>query len=471
MELQYSKNSNNKNNERYQKYFPLSRKMSNEKEQNEYLNKYHELYGNSFSDVELLDIFAKNNYNDEQIEEDIKNLLSFGNINKLDKDLDDEDNEFLPSFGLNYNSNNKNNKNDNTFSTCSIKTGKKIFQKDTDFSSGYVSSSKDKEKINDKSQDLLLEYKRDLFKKLKEGNYSYKPSKNKKDEINFDDEDNYIKSQVQYFSNDNQKDNKNSKLNKNKNSTKNKSVRLEYSHFDKKKNNNINENQSINYELKKKYMKIFFENLKNYCKSNTRRSNYENSPVFGKKKNISNISPNKLDSNNQKVYTYKKAMKNDYFNKKDSYNQLKIESRENNICISACYSNPQRDFFLKVLNEKKKQNPDKIIEFLFPQYPMMSSIPFYSNAYPPYNQYNPYINSNMINYTPNFPNQNIEQPNSLFNLVGNQNNQINPQVNNILNQNSVLTNTDGKNNLLSNKSSGNISSNSGNINTTSSFKN
>ena len=284
MELQYSKNStNNKNNERYQKYFPLSRKMSNEKEQNEYLNKYHELYGNSFSDVELLDIFAKNNYNDEQIEEDIKNLLSFGNINKLDKDLDDEDNEFLPSFGLNYNSNNKNNKNDNTFSTCSIKTGKKIFQKDTDFSSGYVSSSKDKEKINDKSQDLLLEYKRDLFKKLKEGNYSYKPSKNKKDEINFDDEDDYLKSKVQYYSNDNQKDKKNSKLNKNKNSTKNKSVCLEYSHFDKKKNNNISENQNI-YELKKKYMKIFFENLKNYCKSNTRRSNYENSPVFGKKK-------------------------------------------------------------------------------------------------------------------------------------------------------------------------------------------
>ena len=102
---------------------------------------------------------------------------------------------------------------------------------------------------------------------------------------------------------------------------------------------------------------------------------------------------------------------------------------------------------------------------------MMSSIPFYSNAYQPYNQYNPYMNSNMINYSPNFPNQNIENPNSLFNLIGSQNIHISAQMNNILNQNSVLNNTCGKNNHLSSKSSGNVSNNSGNINTTSSFKN
>ena len=482
MDLQYSKNSINKNNNRrYPKYFSISRKIFTKKEQNEYLNKYHNLYGNSFSDVELLDIFAKNNYNDEKIEEDIKNLLSFGNNNNLDKDIDEEDDEFLPSFGPNFNSNKKNNKNDNTFTPCSIKIGKKIFQKNIDFSSDYISSPKDKDinKINNKSQDLLIEYKKDLFKKLKEGNYSYKPSKNKKDEINFDDddEDDFIKNKIQYYSNNNHKGYKNFELNKKKHTIKNKSVCLEYSYFDEKKKSYINENQNINNEIKKKYMKIFFGNLKNYSKNNKRKKNLENSPVFGKRKNISDINLKKIENNNnnnnnnKKVYTYKKAIKNDYFKKKDSYKQLKVESRENNIFISACYNNPQRDFFLKIINEKKKQNPDKIIEFLLPQYPMMSSIPFYSNAYRPYNQYNPYMNSNMINYPPNFPNQNIKEPNSLFNLIGSQNIHISAQMNNILNQNSVLNNTYGKNNHLSSKSSGNVSNNSGNINTTSSFKN
>ena len=91
MKLQYYKDSNyNNNNE--ERFYSSASKDNNEEKQNEYLIKYKEIYGNSFSDVELLDIFRKNNYDDKRIKDDIKALLSIEDSKKL---------EYSPSFGQN----------------------------------------------------------------------------------------------------------------------------------------------------------------------------------------------------------------------------------------------------------------------------------------------------------------------------------------------------------------------------------
>ena len=75
----YKKNNNNIND-----YLLSPNNDINKKEQNYFLNKYHKIYGNSFNDIELLDIFAKNNYNDKKIKEDIEALLSIGNVKQYD---------------------------------------------------------------------------------------------------------------------------------------------------------------------------------------------------------------------------------------------------------------------------------------------------------------------------------------------------------------------------------------------------
>ena len=60
MKLQYYKESINNNNID-DNYISSASKENNKEKQNSYLIKYRKLYGNSFSDVELLDIFSKNN--------------------------------------------------------------------------------------------------------------------------------------------------------------------------------------------------------------------------------------------------------------------------------------------------------------------------------------------------------------------------------------------------------------------------
>ena len=95
MKLQYSNENIYKNKNKL-------RKDINKKEQ-EYLIKYHKLFGDSFSDQELLDIFAKNDYDEQKIIIDIKALLSIGNNKILDEDNDNLDDYHLPSFGPNKN--------------------------------------------------------------------------------------------------------------------------------------------------------------------------------------------------------------------------------------------------------------------------------------------------------------------------------------------------------------------------------
>ena len=104
MKLQYYKDSNNNNNidERYNS---SALKEINKEKLNNYLIKYREIYGNAFSDVELIDIFTKNNYNDEQIKSDIKALLEINDSKKIDHS-DKKEDHYSPSFG--HTSNKKN---------------------------------------------------------------------------------------------------------------------------------------------------------------------------------------------------------------------------------------------------------------------------------------------------------------------------------------------------------------------------
>ncbi len=482
---------NKKNINNINDYLLSSNNEINKKEQNYYLSKYHKIYGNSFNDIELLDIFAKNNYNDKKIVEDIEALLSIGNVKQYDN-------------YNNYNSYERNFKKTKSRSRGKKnKYEKRPFQKCIEIPSDYAPPPKkeeeqeneeisDKEKNNNKLNsntneknneinDKLLDYKEILFRKLKNADYSYKSNKTKKDEINADI----------YLKNRNEINQKNINLTEN-----NKKIKIENNspgpECQPYKKNNINQN--INKDLKKKYMRDFFGNMKNYTNNNIRKENWEKSPDFNRRDIILDSSPDKIDYYNRKILTYKKRFKNYYsnennynINKKKEYKYLKIENKINDIFISACYDTPQRDQYLKIINEKRKQNPDKIIEFLIPQFPsMFPSIQPYQNMYTSYNQYNPYMNMYMMPPPPQFsmqnPNQilnnipiqnnnnnignvqnnnNIEKtetpenPNILTQaqiIQQNNNNQINVKINNTPNPNALLLNNNEMNNSKSNKS-------------------
>ena len=497
----YKKNNNNIND-----YLLSPNNDINKKEQNYFLNKYHKIYGNSFNDIELLDIFAKNNYNDKKIKEDIEALLSIGNVKQYDS---------YNNYN-NYNSYEKNFKNSKSKSRGKRnKYEKRPFQKCIEIPSDYAPPPKKEEEkedindeINDKEKDnkklnsnnidkkneindKLLDYKEMLFRKLKNADYSYKSNKNKKDEINADD----------YLRNRNEINKKNINLTEN-----NKKIKIENNspgpECQPYQKSQINKN--INKDLKKKYMRDFFGNMKNYT-NNIKRKNWEKSPDFNRKDILLDTSPDKVDFYQRKVLTYKKGFENYYsnennynLNKKKEYKYLKIENKINDFFISASYDNPQREQYLKIINEKRKQNPDKIIEFLIPQFPsMFPSIQPYQNMYTSYNQYNPYMNMYMMpppQFSMNNPNQIInnipvqnnnnyisteqnnnnnykktetpENPNILTQaqiMQQSNNNQINVKINNTPNPNALLLNNNEMNNSKSNKSSENVSS-SGNNN-------
>ena len=225
------------------------------------------------------------------------------------------------------------------------------------------------------------------------------------------------------------------------------------------------------------------------------------------------MSPDKAEVYERRVLTYKKGYKNYYsndnefnFNKKKEYKYLKIEKNVNDFSIFSCYDNPQRNQYLKIINEKRRQNPDKIIEFLIPQFPpMFPPMQQFQNIYNPYNQYNPYMNMNMymMSPPPQFPMQNpnpiianIPAQNINNNSIGidkmsnnsnsnnhiennetpeqniltptqimqiNNNNQMNVKINNTPNPNALLINNNDMNNSKSNKSSGNVGNSGNNV--------
>ena len=490
MKLQYYKDSNyNNNNE--ERFYSSASKDNNEEKQNEYLIKYKEIYGNSFSDVELLDIFRKNNYNDKRIKDDIKALLSIEDSKKL---------EYSPSFGQNSDIKTSKIKTEKIKKKMCFNSPKKEkekennSQKDTEVPSDYAPPPKHDEIKNlniVNNNDILLEYKKAMFEKLKSNNYSYKSNKSKKDELNYD---NIPKCRTEKTIKSDYEDNNIIELNNKNNYIKNNSPGPECLPFPNKNIKKINNNNlEINKEAKKMYMKYFFGNMKNY-NNNIKKKNPGKSSDITKRRNLKNSSPDNTELYEKKIYTYKKGIKN---NKKLPYNYLVVESKVNSISISSCYDNPQRDHILKMINEKKKKNPEKIVEVLFTQFP--TPMPFYSNLYQPYNQFNPYMY--MMPSPPNYPMQppmaqppiidnkinfdknksiqgineikintpNASDGNSLINnLEQNQINTNTPNLNYNFNKNYILMNNNTMDNL-NNKSLGNMS-NSGNINTSSSFK-
>jgi hypothetical protein len=412
---------NEKLNYKNKNIFSSSEKEMNEEVQNLYLNKFHNLIGDSFSDIELLDIFSKNNYDEEKIMNDIKYLLSIGNSHKLDDDNNSSEKNYSPSFRQTSNSKKSESKIKYNNSPCSSKNEKRFFLKDTDFSTDHE---------NEIKKDMLLEYKKDLFEKLKKINYSHKVNRVSNDEISFnniDIKDRFDSNNKNYINNNEMK-----------------IIELKNKNYSQKNRSpisqrrSINPNQIINKELKNKYMKEFFGQMKIYCKNS--HNNRNKSPDFGTKSSILEMSPSKIEKS-QKLYTYKPGFKNKFFNKQSSYDYLKIDSKVNNILISACYDNPNRDLFLRMINEKRKQNPDKIIEVLFP-FPPIPQMPLYPNMYPQYNPYNPYMNAFMTNP------QQYSLQNSLMNMPINKSNNrmsfenninmMDDQMNNIPNKNKDL---------------------------------
>ena len=511
MKLQYYKDSNNNNNID-DHYYSSASKENNEEKQNNYLIKFRKLYGNSFSDVELLDIFSKNNYNENEIKADIKALLEINDSKKLEYSKR-KDEHYSPSFG--HSSNNKKNK----INTENIK--KKMYfnspnkekdkennsQKETEVPSDYAPPPKhgDIRNLNminndENINDILLEYKKEMFNKLKCQNYSYKSNKSKKDELNYD---NISKCRTEKNIKTNH-ENDIIDINKNNIVITNNSPGPECITPLSKKQNQINNNQEINKELKKKYIKYFFGNIKNY-NNNIRTNNPGKSPDITKRKNILDSSPDKIEYYEKKIYTYKRGNKFNSSNKKTPNNLFQIESKVNDVYISSCYDNPQRDHIIKMVNEKRKQNPDKIVEVLFTQFP--SPVPFYSNMYQPYGQYNPYmymmpspnnypmqppminpsLNDGQIPQYTNINNKEINNTNNYNvttkgNLSESQNslnssdmNRINnitpitPNMNYNLNNNYLSASNNIVVDNLNNKSIVNMS-NSGNINSSSSFK-
>ena len=506
MKHYYYKESNNNNNidERY--YSSALKEISKEK-QNNYLNKYRELYGNSFNDVELLDIFSKNNYDENLIKTDIKALLKINDSKRYELSENKND-HYSPSFGYKANSKNKKIKNDNVKkkiyfnSPKNEKEKENNSQKETEVPSDYAPPPKrdDIKNVNTDNNinlnDVLLEYKKEMFSKLKNKNYSYKSNKSNKDELNYDNVIKFRTEKNDKLNHGEDIDELDRNINKiNVNDIKNNPPGPECISFQNKKIKQNNNNQEINKELKKKYIKYFFGNMKNY-NNNIRTNNPGKSPDFAKRKNILDSSPDKIEYYEKKIYTYKKGAKNNFSKTKNPYNYLEVTSKVNDIYISSCYDNPQREQIIKMINEKKKQNPNKIVEVLFTQFP--NPLPFYPEMYQPYNQFNPYMNMYMMPSPQNYQiqppmvhspinNQNIQginnsnnqniilntpntvdNKNSLINSNENHINNITPNMNYNINNNYLVPNNIVIDNL-NNKSTGNLS-NSGNINTSSSAK-
>ena len=505
----YKKNSNITEDD-----YLSSNKESNTMDDNYYLTKYHKMFGNSLSDSELLDIFSKNNYNDKQIVEDIKSMLRNEKKYEYYNNNNNNYNNYNIYERINYKSKSKSRGKKNKYE-------KRPFTKCIEIPSDYAPPPKkeeesnddknigsqnedqeinnkknDNNKFNDYKEETLLAYKENLFRVLKNPKYSYKSNNNKNDEINANE----------YENNENTK-----KIINLSEKAKNKNIKIENNSPgpECKPNKKSKINQNINKDLKKKYIRDFFVNMKIYS-NNIRRANWEKSPDLNRRENVLDTSPDKEDADH-KILTYKKGIKNYYsnendykynkFNKSKDYKYLTIENKVNDIFISACYDNPQRDQYLKVINEKRKQNPDKVIEFLIPQFPPMFPMTPYQNMY---SQYNPYMNMNMYMMPPpqipnpmmnimsnsnsnNSPAQNVnintsnksnnnnnvennetpERQNSLTQtqvMQLNNNNQINVKINNTPNPNALLINNNNDMNNSKSKNSSDNVSNSGNNN-------
>ena len=186
--------------------------------------------------------------------------------------------------------------------------------------------------------------------------------------------------------------------------------------------------------LQKKYLKIFFGNMNHYSKkieNNIKRASSKDSETSDDrpetiKRNINNNKRNNIPTSSNIIQKKIRSMNISSSNNKNNMNnninknlrrayeldqrdqEIRLESKVVNLTINACYDNPYRDQYLKFINEKRKNNPGKIVELIIPQYNNMFMPPF-----PFQYQYNPYLNQNMFMYQSPIPmnNQNLNSQN------------------------------------------------------------
>ena len=204
---------------------------------------------------------------------------------------------------------------------------------------------------------------------------------------------------------------------------------------------NINQDIILDKDMRKKYFNRLVGNMKHYSKkmeNNIKRASSKDSetsddrsPETIKRKKRNNIPTSSNIIQKKKIIINNNTGINR--NLKTTYeiqqSDIEFESKVANISINSCYDNPYRDQYLKLINEKRKQNPGKIVEFVIPQFNTS-----FLQPYPSLYQYNPYLNQNMYMYQQQYGINN-QQINSQMNLPLNpqinqqMNMQLNPQIN------------------------------------------
>ena len=484
-----------------QRKWENSEEYNKSKKEKEYLTKYKNIAGEYLEDWEFIELFKKNNFDDEQISKELNKII-LGDEFKW-KEI-------------------KNGKPVTTRSTDQIRKKKNYYRPEKSY------PSYDKTKSNEESNDSKNKKKQKgsfhkyyvtkrpkrPFQKCIEVPSDYQPPNNdkdnKKDNKNIEDnknnkdinnnniEENSEKENLRPKNNDNFDGNNKINIKKNmgmnikeetkndiKNSTEeekrklllkgkafNSLKRIKNNNTDIKNKENINNIQMYNRnenneknsnapgpeinltqdlntkkELQKKYFRDLVGYMRHYPKkieNNIKRATSKDSEtsddrspetikrrkikniptsstIFQKKKMINNSNNNEINRNLKKTYDMEQ-------------NEIEFESKVANISINSCYDNPYRDQYLKIINEKRKQNPGKIVEFIIPQF----NTPF-TQSYPYPYQYNPYFNQNMYMYPPQYQiqgrigNQQINPPPMNMALNPQINQQMNPQMNMQLN--------------------------------------
>ena len=475
-----------KNKGRWELHNIKTEEYTNSKKEKEFLSKYKKIAEEYLEVWELKELFKKYNYNDEEIERELKRIklgdefkwkeikngkpvtnLSTDQIRKKkyywpEKSYnsyiksEEENNELNNYTSYNNNKNNKRsgkgsyNKSNNNFYHYVSKKPKRPFQKCIEVPSDYLPSK------NNKSNFILTDNNNNNIAKDIINENNEKKNKDPIQKYNFD-EKNIVNINNNLNANNNEEkilDEKNINDEKNKNIVKgeeeifNSSKKTKASteikkdidsneKYSGKENNedsnkepgpeinNLNQDLKKNKELRKKYFKEFFGKIKNHTKkveNNLKRATSKDSDTSDDK------SPENETHKKRKKYIIlnkkNEEMKNIGVNRnfRNTYKiekqDIEFQSKVINISINSCYDNPYRDQYLKLINEKRKQNPGKQVEFIIPQF---NNNP-YMQSFPSIYSYNPYINQNMFMYPPPFQIQG--------NMAGSQ---INPQINNQIN--------------------------------------
>ena len=466
------------------------------KKEIEFLSKYKSIAGEYLDDYEFIELFKKNNFDDEQISKEL-NKIKLGDdfkwkeikngkaVTTRSTDQIRKKKYYRPEKSyqsydkkedeINEQSNNNkrkgkgsSNKSHNDYYYYGSKKPKRPFTKCIEVPSDYrpPNINQDNKNINSDNDNNIISSKNINTTNNITSENSEKENKKPIVNDNFDDYNKINKINIKANIDDNIKSDEEQRkimmikgqvfknLKKIKTNTEiRKRDNTDDIYSSSNENNNkapgpeINKETNQDYkkykEMRKKYMKEFFGNMKHYSKkqdnniNNIKRANSKDSetsdnrsPETTKRKIRNNI-----PISNNIVHKKNRVMNNNGINRnlRNVYEiekkDVEFESKVISISINSCYDNPYRDQYLKLINEKRKQNPGKEVEFIIPQFgnPYMQQFP---SPYP----YNPYFNQNMYMYPPQFQVQpGIQNPKmnskNSQELNSQMNYQMNPQMN------------------------------------------